>query len=456
MVVLKGIFMKRNILLINPWIYDFAAYDFWIKPIGLLYIASVLRKNGYGVQFLDCLHPVHPELNNDAYIRMSKKRHSGQGKFPREVITKPDPLIGIPRNYSRYGVTPRILTDELKKRTRPDLIFITSMMTYWYPGVFEVIRLVKRLMPDVPVVIGGNYVTLCREHALSLGADVTVSGEGEKYISPLLKTLLGDELSDIPDRHHLDSYPYPAFDLLPLKDQLPILTSRGCPYQCKYCASFLLNEGFKRRDPIRVVDEIAYWNSHFGIRHFSFYDDALLVHPEELSIPMLSEIIRKQLPCQFHCPNGLHLREITDHLSRLMFRAGFKTIRFGFETSNEKRQTDTGGKVSNEQLREAVMHLKRAGYQSRDIGIYLLCGLPGQEAEEVRESIEYVKSCGARPIITEYSPIPGTPLWEASVTASSYNLVGEPLFHNNSLLPCQWEKLTFAMYQELKLLTRNA
>lgn len=447
--------MKKNVLLINPWIYDFAAFDFWIKPIGLLYIASLLRKNEYDVQFLDCLNPVHPGLRCNANIKMPGKRNSGHGKFPREIIPKPGPLKNIPKNYNRYGITPRIFIEEIKKLRRPDAVFITSMMTYWYPGPLEVINLVKQTLPGVPVVLGGNYVTLCPDHASSLGADFAISGEGELSISPLLKTLWKDELFFPPERNHLDSSPYPAFDLLPLKDQVPIITSKGCPFRCSYCASNLLVKDFRRRDPIRVVDEIAFWNTRFGIKHFSFYDDALLVHPEEMAIPLLNEIIRRQLQCQFHCPNGLHIREITSHLSSLMFRAGFRTIRFGFETSNRKRQADTGGKVTNEQLKEAIMHLKREGYQSRDIGIYLLCGLPGQEAEEVRESIEYVKSCGAKPMITEYSPIPGTSLWETSVKSSLYDLVGEPLYHNNSLLPCQWEKLTLEMYHELKLMTRN-
>ena len=447
--------MKKNILLINPWIYDFAAYDFWIKPIGLLYIAGVLRNNGYDVKLLDCLNPVHPGLNIDANIEMPGKRNSGHGKFPREIIPKPDSLKSIPKNFNRYGITPRIFMDELNIRRKPDLIFITSMMTYWYPGVREVIRLLKIALPGIPIVLGGNYVTLCQEHAVLSGADFTVSGEGENQISSLFKTLFGDYLIDVPDHNNLDTYPYPAFDLLPFKDQVPILTSRGCPFRCTYCASHLLGNGFRRRDPIKVVDEMTYWNTYLGIKHFSFYDDALLANPEEMAIPMLKEIIRRQFPCQFHCPNGLHLREITENLSRLMFQAGFKTMRFGFETSNEERQRDSGGKVTSEQLREAVIHLKRAGYQSRDIGIYLLCGLPGQEKEEVMESIEYVKACGARPIITEYSPIPGTLLWETAVKTSLYDLEGEPLYHNNSILPCRGEKLTFEMYQELKLMTRN-
>ena len=447
--------MKKEILLINPWIYDFAAYDFWVKPLGLLIIGSILRNNGYSIHLIDCLNSTHPKLKSEPSVTMPRKRYSGHGKFAKEVILKPHSLKDIPKNYNRYGITPKIFIEELQSLSKPDIILVTSMMTYWYPGVFDVIHISKSIFPDVPVVLGGNYVTLCQEHAALSGADIIIPGEGEARIAEIFKSLLGEELSNIPDLDDLDSYPYPAYDLLSFSDQLPILTSRGCPFRCTYCASHLLSKKFRRRDPIRVVDEISYWNSHLGITHFAFYDDALLINPEEFAIPMLKEIINRKLSCNFHCPNGLHLREISYLLSQLMFQAGFKTIRFGFESSDQGRQMDTGGKATNDHLREAIISLKQAGYRHQDIGIYLLCGLPYQETQEVIKSIEYVKSCGARPIITEYSPIPGTSLWETSVASSIFDISKEPLFHNNSLLPCHWEKLTYESYQELKLLTRN-
>ena len=94
---------------------------------------------------------------------------------------------------------------------------------------------------------------------------------------------------------------------------------------------------------MRSTTGIPSWNQ----RHFSFYDDALLVTPNEMAIPLLKEIIRRDLPIHFHCPNGLHLREITSEVSMLLFNAGFETIRFGFETSDPLRQGMTGGKVDN-------------------------------------------------------------------------------------------------------------
>ena len=157
---------------------------------------------------------------------------------------------------------------------------ITSMMTYWYPAVFDIVGLVQRTFPGIPVILGGNYVTLYPHHATRSGADFLLAGPGELSIPVLLKNLYNQDMSFIPDADHLDSYPYPAFDLISHPDHVPIMTSRGCPYRCSYCASHTINDRFRRRDPIRVADEIHYWHTRLGIRHFSFYDDALLVNPK--------------------------------------------------------------------------------------------------------------------------------------------------------------------------------
>jgi hypothetical protein len=93
--------------------------------------------------------------------------------------------------------------------------------------------------------------------------------------------------------------------------------------------------------------------------------------------------------------------------------------------------------------------LKRAGYSGKEIGVYIMVGLPGQRVGEVEESIAFVRETGARPILVEYSPIPNTPMFEKAKQMSPLDL-NEPLFHNNSLFPCQWEGFTLANYQRLK------
>jgi len=107
------IIMRRKILLINPWIHDFAAYDLWAKPMGLLYLASTLKKNGYDVNLIDCLDPFHPDLERETGTKAPKRLPSGRGSFFKESIPKPEALKDFPRRYGRYGITPRMFENEL-------------------------------------------------------------------------------------------------------------------------------------------------------------------------------------------------------------------------------------------------------------------------------------------------------------------------------------------------------
>ena len=442
--------MSKNVLLINPWIYDFAAYDFWLKPLGLLYLGGLLRANHHHISYIDCLDPYNSLMLEKS--GKAPKRHAyGHGRFFRQVIEKPSCLQTLPRSYCRYGIDPDVFRAELSLYPDTDVVLVTSMMTYWYPGVFEAIKLAKEMLPGVPVILGGKYASLCYEHAAAnSGVDFVVCGRGEKQILKLLQEHFNEDIIFDPDENDLDALPYPAFDLLNRIDQVPIITSLGCPYRCSYCSSHLFYKDYLRRNPMKVADEIEYWQHKFGVTDFSFYDDALLVFPEGMIIPLLREVKRRNLSCRFHCPNGLHVREIDAALSRLLFESGFKTIRFGFETADFNVQRETGGKVQNEELKRAVLRLKNAGYKTEDIGVYLLCGVPGQKETDVIQSVDFVLQCGARPVLAEYSPIPGTKMWPEAIAASPFDIQHEPLYHNNSFLCCRNDDFSYQAYSRIK------
>jgi len=453
--MIKASSMRKNILLINPWIYDFAAYDFWLKPLGLLYIGSVLRANNHRISYIDCLDP-YSSIMQQKSGQVPKRHIYGHGRFFRQVINKPDCLKVLPRSYCRYGIDTDVFRVELGRYPETDIVLISSMMTYWYPGVFEAIKIVKEMLPGVPVVLGGKYASLCYDHAVTnSGADYVICGRGEKKILEIFQKLFDEDIIFEPDEDNLDSLPYPAFDLLGKIDQVPIITSLGCPYRCSYCSSHILKKNFVRRDPIKVVDEIEHWQKNFGVIDFSFYDDALLISSKKMIIPLLQEVKRRKLVCRFHCPNGLHLREIDSQLSEILYDSGFKTIRFGFETADFQIQKETGGKVKNEELRQAVIYLKKAGYKTDDIGVYLLCGIPGQKTADVMQSIDFVLKCGAKPMLAEYSPIPGTRMWTDALMASPFDIQHEPLYHNNSLLSCRNDDFSYEVYSKIKAMLKT-
>ncbi len=419
----------KNILLINPWITDFAAYDFWMKPLGLLYVASLIRRfTPHRVSFIDCLDRFHPGLAGPP-----ARKADGRGPFPKEEIPKPDAVRDVPRRYSRYGLPVVLFEDELARVPRPDAVLVTSGMTYWYPGVQAVVDLVRGRFGSVPIVLGGIYATLCPGHARSgSGADLVVPGPAESGLLAALAEVLGGATADGPDLSAPDPLPAPAFDLLRDRTWLPVLTSRGCPLSCTFCASSLLWTGFTQRPAASVLAEILESRSRFGTRHFAFYDDALLSGKTEHAWPLFEGLAASGPPPALHAPNGLHLREIDTATARLMRAAGFVSLYLSLESTDQDLMRQRGPKASPADLESALLALEAAGFERRSIAVYLIIGLPGQSLTAVAESVAFVRGLGAAPRAAYFSPIPGTAEWAGLVRSGVLADDGDPLLHNKT------------------------
>jgi radical SAM superfamily enzyme YgiQ (UPF0313 family) len=235
----------------------------------------------------------------------------------------------------------------------------------------------------------------------------------------------------------MDAYPYPAFGMQRKIAYIPLLTSKGCPFTCAYCASHFLNPKRMVRNPKSVVGEIEYWNEKFDVKDFVFYDDAFLVDAKKHAIPILEGIIKEGIDVRFHTPNAIHIREISKESAHLMFRAGFKTLRLGLETTLFEKRTELDKKVTKEDFFQVVSLLNDAGFKKNQVGAYLLVGLPEQPIHTIESSIETVRKSGITPVLAYYSPIPHTALWSKAVKSSRYDLVSDPLFTNNAIMPCQ-------------------
>jgi len=439
---------KPRVLLINPWIHDFAAYDFWAKPLGLLQLAGILRSHGVSVDYIDCLDRFHPRSRP-----VNPLARHGRGPYLKTPIPKPAGLEDVPRTYSRYGIRKSWFRESVLAVEKPDLVMVTSLMTYWYPGVRETIAELKTMLPDVPVVLGGVYASLCREHAeRHSGADRVVAGLGEQHVLALVQAFTGFAMAPRFDPQQLASYPYPALDLQRRVTYAPLMTSRGCPFECAYCASRYLNPGRMEREPELVIREIDYWHRRYGVVDFAFYDDALLVNARNHILPVLEGVLRRRLSVRFHTPNALHVREVKQATAALMFAAGFETIRLGLETAAFARRGALDAKVTASEFERAVDVLQRAGFKRRQVGAYLLFGLPGQTIADIEASIRIVKNSGITPVIAHYTPIPHTALWPQAVAASRYDLEKDPVFSNNAIMPCSQEPFSWEIVSRLKRL----
>jgi len=435
-------FNAPHILFVNPWIHDFAAFDFWARPMGLMQLMAIVRSHGMSVSYIDCLNRFHPKASH----LKSKKFRYGRGAYVKTHIPKPKQLEAFPRKYSRYGILPEWFVQDLKSIRKPDVIMITSIMTYWYPGVQETISSIRSVFKDVPIVLGGIYVRLCLSHAKKhMDVDILVSDPGELSILEIIYQLTGFQSTLKLDIQQLDTFPYPAWDIQKNIPFVPLLTTRGCPFRCAYCASGFLENQIRRRSVDHVCDEIFYWYQKYQVRDFVFYDDALLYQSETFAMPLLEKITRQKYPIRFHTPNAIHICEITKPVAQLLFDAGFKNLRMGLETMDFKHRMDQ--KLTFSEFYEAIKHLKKAGFQSNDLGAYLLIGLPEQKHELIITSIDCVKESGIKPILAYYTPIPYTKLWANAVKSSPFDIAQDPLYTNNTIFPCQpngldWKELS--------------
>ncbi len=408
-------------LLVNPPVYDFAAYDYWLKPLGILYISAILKKFGHKVDLINCMDRSRPESSPGA------DRYYGRGKFESEYVMPPNILKKYKRKYSIYGIHGEKLNKILKEVPVPEKIFLSSAMTYWYPGVREAALKLKKQFPKSELILGGTYPTLMKEHAaLHIPADRIVSGDTVARLSDIT----GENIPEFED------WPAPDYSGYNAPGYIVIRTSQGCPYSCAYCGIKNIHKGFRKKTAKTISGEIKLLYSKYKLRDFVFYDDALLKNREFKDIfNSLPEELR------FHTPNGLEIEEITAETADILKRANFIEPCLAADVIGRRNKSNQSKKLNKAKIKEAAENLFSAGYRSGNLYAYLIVGLPGQKLAEVRKSAEYLHETSLKVKLAEYALVPGSE--DAKYFSKAVN--NEPLLHNNSIFPSydisQWEDI---------------
>ncbi|HEY3324192.1 MAG TPA: radical SAM protein [Planctomycetota bacterium] len=432
--------MSPRILLVNPPVYDFSAYDFWLKPYGMLSVAGLLRGQADFVLF-DYLDRLSPLMHSDKKLRAD---HWGRGEFCSQPAPKPEVFADIPRHYHRFGVPREAFRHFLSQQPPFDFALIQTGMTYWYPGVREVIDDLRAFSAKTKIVLGGVYATLCPTHAGSLGADLVVSGTNLDPLWQFLGTTppLTPSFSSQEPRAKSQEPPVPLWDLYPRLQTGVLKLADGCPFRCTYCSVPQVYAGFTPRPIERVLAEYDFLRAR-GVTDLAFYDDALGYQADNVLMPFLREVIKhgsratagllsSAAAVNLHTPNALHARYMTPEVTRLMIDAGFKIIFLGFESQAVQWQRATGGKVYAHDLEQAVRNLLNAGAKLEHLHAYLIMGHPQHDQQDLEGSMRLASSLGLRIMLAEFSPIPGTPDGEA---CRKWIDLDEPLNHNKTSFP---------------------
>jgi len=386
--------MKNNYraLVINPWITDFKLYDEWMHPVGLYFLISLLKHNNWDVEYINCI-----ERDN----KLKPKKYN-TGDFNYQIIEKPPVYNTIKRKYKRYGIDKNELIEKLKKLNKPDIVFVGTGMSYWVQGCIETCNIIRKIFPDTKMIIGGIAASLIPEYL-------------EKYIPEAIiyTGTLSEKINKFITYKNLNFNNWnpsfiDAFSLIKHHYHGPVLTSLGCPFKCSYCASSKLQDKYYKRPLNIILNEIGYCIEKYNASDFAFYDDALLFNAENHFIPLIDTISSTFSGIRLHTPNGLHIKWLDSKILYKMRESGFTTIRFGYETGNDRFLKDIDSKTNKKQLTEKITLAVSAGFDKKNIGVYIMAGLPDQGVNDVLDEISFISSLNvmAKPVFL--SPVPGT------------------------------------------------
>ena len=384
-------------------------------PIGPAYLAASLRQAGHTARIVD-----------------------GLGENPFQVT----PL------FDNKVMAIGLRSEEIVERIQPDteLIGVSCMFSQDWPEIRRMIRMVREKFPRIPIMAGGEHITATAAFTLDSTpeVDVCVIGEGEETIVDLANAVANKAAFDaIPglliraDGAHkstgprtrirnLDDIPWPAWDLVPLDKYLdhglgygvdlgrsmPILATRGCPYQCTFCSNpEMWTTRWYARDPDDVLNEIQTYQERYGATNFDFYDLTAIVKRSWI-IDFTQKILERKLKFTWQLPSGTRSEAIDEEVCRLLYESGCRNMSYAPESGSPEVLKRIKKVVKLDRLEASVLGAVRNGL---NVKLNIIMGFPDESRKELGQTVRFLARMGFAGVhdmsISLFSPYPGSELY---------------------------------------------
>ena len=410
--------MSIDICLIRPSIVVPAKNitTMFTPPLGLAYLAGALRGAGIAVQLIDAvgesLDTRHPAPNDCYYYGLS----------PAETVDCIDPdckIVGVAFGFS-----------------------------FEWPACRDLVAAIRERYPEKLLIGGGEHITALPEQSLSESAlDICVLGEGEETAVEIAAAYLaGDLKPEAIDgiaykdpsgtavinarrarRRDTDAFPWPAWDLMPIENylergygfgvnrgrSLPVMASRGCPYQCTFCSNpSMWTTRWIPRDPDLLLDEMQDYQVRYGVENFDFYDLTAIVKKKWI-LEFCRKIEERGMTFTWQLPSGTRSEAIDAEVAALLYRSGCRNMSY----SPESGAPAVLARIKKKITTDAVINSIRASFtEGMNVKCNIILGFPGETLEEVLQSYRFIirmALAGAFDIsIWAFSPYPGSELFD--------------------------------------------
>lgn len=404
----------KNVLLISPPVHTFVNnLDINpLPPMGMGYLAAVLREYGFKIKIVD-------SLGSGWHIR----NQIGQG------------IIKI-------GLTSKLIVREIES-FRPDVVGISNLFSKQFNNALDLAKLIKSIDHKIPIIIGGAHPTADPDNVMAHTVfDYLVEGEGEIPLLKLLQYINGkvneSELEAVYIRNgsNIRYYPrktwldfekitHPAFDLMNLDlyfglnashgkrrhDRfMPIITSRGCPAKCIFCSAHKVGGyKFRKRNVDSIIEEMKFLRKHYGIKELMFEDDNVTLDVKR-AYNLFSRMIEERLDFEWDTPNGVAAFALDNKVISLMQQSGCYHVNLAIESGNQEHLSNNIKKPLKLSNVPALVECCRE--LNISVNAFLVFGVPGETVETIWDSVKFVASMSIyKPYISIATPYPGTELF---------------------------------------------
>ena len=405
-----------KVLLLNPPIPSFWYNNEFYLPSSMLYLAASLREQGHTPLILDMkIHSMDSESKGTVFY---------------------EELLCL--NISSFA---------------PDLIGFGCLFSGNFPDVLHFASLCKKQFPEIPIVAGGIHFTIHAQKIMEMcpAFDLIIIGEGERSLPEVASALSsGDSVAAIDGlawresgNVHInkkasyienpDEIPFPAYDLIILKDyfvdtsawhnpkklpintSIPIITSRSCPLRCNFCSMYtVMGPRWRSRTPENVVREIEFLYTTYQHRHFSIMDDNFTLNKSR-ALEICRLIRDRGLDIQFETPNGLNINSLDAELMDALVEAGMVRVALAIESGSDYiRNTIMGKRLSREKILDTVALTRR--YPQLHVSAFFIIGMPEETKETLEDTYEMIKLIKADKIqLMNIVPFPHTAVFDQAV-----------------------------------------
>ncbi len=379
-----------KVLLINPpqTFYPGSEQPAGNLPIGLMYIAAVLQRAEAKVEILDAFMAATFQKNSDSIS------------------------VGMPFEQIKQEITER----------KPDIVGISGPFTCQIENSIKVSNLAKEVNPRILTVMGGPHITLIPQEFLeeAKNVDIAVIGEGEYAMLEIVQAFEGrKQLSQIqgiayrqnekvvvnparPLIENLDDLPFPAYNLVDMEQYLTpkkigyrsfqdraisMITSRGCPFNCCFCAVHLhMGQKFRAHSAKYVLDHIQYVVDKFKVKNIFFEDDNLTLDIKRFEA-ICDGIIERKIRIGWETPNGVRADCLNLDLLKKMKHSGANSIFVGVESGDQQILDKVICKSLD--LNHVVQFAKDAKQIGLKTGAFYIIGFPGETKENMRKTVDF-------------------------------------------------------------------